>query len=131
MPRKLPRKNSSWIQLTKDFVKEWPEILEGLQFRNLPVKYLLYCNIILKNNITIHYDIKKALKSGVQLGDAYSPPCHKQPVFEKYSSNFEFNVADSILKKHISLPMYVDLNDNDIELIINKIKELLNNGDEE
>ena len=66
MPRNLPRKNSSWIQLTQDFVKEWPEILEGLHFRNLPVKYLLYCNIILKNNITIHYDIKKALKSKKQ-----------------------------------------------------------------
>ena len=66
MPRKLPRKNSSWIQLTQDFVKEWPEILEGLHIRNLPVKYLLYCNIILKNNITIHYDIKKALKSKKQ-----------------------------------------------------------------
>ena len=66
MPRKLPRKNSSWIQLTQDFVKEWPENLEGLHFRNLPVKYLLYCNIILKNNITIHYDIKKALKSKKQ-----------------------------------------------------------------
>lgn len=66
MPKKLPPKNSSWIQLTKDFVKEWPEILEGLHFRNLPVKYLLYCNIILKNNITIHYDIKKALKSKKQ-----------------------------------------------------------------
>ena len=62
MPKKLPPKNSSWIQLTKDFVKEWPEILEGLQFRNLPVKYLLYCNIILKNNMTIHYDVKKALR---------------------------------------------------------------------
>ena len=66
MPKKLPPKNSSWIQLTQDFVKEWPEILEGLHFRNLPVKYLLYCNIILKNNITIHYDIKKALKSKKQ-----------------------------------------------------------------
>ena len=54
MPRKLP-KNSSWVQLTKDFVKEWPEILEGLDFTNMPVKYLLYCNINLKNNITIHY----------------------------------------------------------------------------
>jgi hypothetical protein len=62
MPKKLPPKNSSWIQLTQDFVKEWPEILEGLQFRNLPVKYLLFCNIILKNNMTIHYDVKKALR---------------------------------------------------------------------
>ena len=62
MPKKLPPKNSSWVQLTKDFVKEWPEILEGLHFKNMPVKYLRYCNIILKNHITIHYDIKKELK---------------------------------------------------------------------
>ena len=28
----------------------------------MPVKYLMYVNIILKNNITIHYDIAKELK---------------------------------------------------------------------
>jgi hypothetical protein len=62
MPRKQPPKNKTWVQLTQDFVKEWPEVLEGLQFQNMPVKYLLYINIILKNNITIHYDIAKELK---------------------------------------------------------------------
>ena len=62
MPKKQPPKNSTWVQLTKDFVKEWPEILEGLQFQNMPVKYLMYVNIILKNNVTIHYDISKELK---------------------------------------------------------------------
>ena len=62
MPRKQPPRNRSWVQLTKDFVKEWPEVLEGLHFQNMPVKYLLYINIILKNNITIHYDIAKELK---------------------------------------------------------------------
>ena len=62
MPRKQPPKNSTWVQLTRDFVKEWPEILEGLQFQNMPVKYLMYVNIILKNNLTLHYDIKKELK---------------------------------------------------------------------
>ena len=62
MPRKLPPKNSSWLQLTRDFVKEWPEVLEGLHFQNLQVKYLQYVNLILKNNITIHYNIKKELK---------------------------------------------------------------------
>ena len=62
MRRKQPPKNSTWVQLTKDFVKEWPEVLEGLNFRNMPVKYLMYVNIILKNNVTIHYDIKKELK---------------------------------------------------------------------
>ena len=62
MPKRQPPKNSTWVQLTKDFVNEWPEILEGLQFQNMPVKYLLYVNIILKNNVTIHYDIRKELK---------------------------------------------------------------------
>ena len=62
MPKKQPPKNSTWVQLTKDFVKEWPEVLEGLNFRNMPVKYLMYVNIILKNNVTIHYDISKELK---------------------------------------------------------------------
>ena len=62
MPRKQPPKNSTWVQLTKDFVSEWPEVLDGLQFQNMPVKYLLYVNILLKNNVTIHYDIAKELK---------------------------------------------------------------------
>jgi hypothetical protein len=62
MPKRQPRKNKTWVQLTQDFVKEWPEVLEGLHFQNMPVKYLLYINILLKNNITIHYDIAKELK---------------------------------------------------------------------
>ena len=66
MPRKQPPKNSTWVQLTQDFVKEWPEVLEGLHFQNMPVKYLIYIDIILKNNLTIHYDIAKELKTKKQ-----------------------------------------------------------------
>ena len=66
MPKRQPPKNKTWVQLTKDFVKEWPEVLDGLQFDNMPVKYLMYINIILKNNIAIHYDIAKELKSKKQ-----------------------------------------------------------------
>jgi len=66
MPKKQPPKNSSWVQLTKDFVKEWPEVLEGLQFQNMPVRYLMHINILLKNNITIHYDVAKELKTKKQ-----------------------------------------------------------------
>ena len=62
MPRRQPPKNKTWVQLTQDFVKEWPEVLEGLQFQNMPVKYLLYIDITLKNNLTIHYNIAKELK---------------------------------------------------------------------
>ena len=66
MPKRQPPKNKTWVQLTQDFVKEWPEVLEGLQFQNMPVKYLIYIDIKLKNNITIHYDIAKELKSKKQ-----------------------------------------------------------------
>ena len=66
MPKKQPPKNKTRVQLTQGFVKEWPEVLEGLHFQNMPVKYLMYVKIILKNNITIHYDIAKELKSKKQ-----------------------------------------------------------------
>jgi len=62
MPKRLPPKNSTWVQLTKDFVKEWPEVLDGLHFKNMPVKYLMYVNLLLKTNITIHYNIHKDIK---------------------------------------------------------------------
>ena len=62
MPRKQPQRNKTCVQLTKDFVEEWPEVLEGLHFQNMPVKYLLYIKIKLKNNITITYDIASELK---------------------------------------------------------------------
>ena len=40
MPRKLPPRNSTWVQLTKDFVKEWPEVLQGVNFDSLPITYV-------------------------------------------------------------------------------------------
>ena len=67
MPRKLPPRSSSWVQLTKDFVKEWPEVLEGLHFTNMPVKYLEYVIIKIRNNVTIHYNIKRELKRKSQI----------------------------------------------------------------
>ena len=66
MPKRQPPKNKTWVQLTQDFVKEWPEVLEGLHLRNMPVKYLMYIDLLLKNNITIHYYIAKELKSKKQ-----------------------------------------------------------------
>ncbi len=62
MPKKLPPKNSSWVQLTKGFVKEWPEVLEGIKFQNMPVIYLLYITLSLRNNIKVTYNIQKELK---------------------------------------------------------------------
>lgn len=61
-----PRNNRTWVQLTQQFVKEWPEVLEGLSFTNLPIRYVKYCDIILKNRVTIHVDIQKDLQTKSQ-----------------------------------------------------------------
>ena len=61
-----PKSKQTWVQLTQEFVKEWPEILEGLTFTNMPIRYVKWCDIILKNQVTIHIDIQKDLKTKPQ-----------------------------------------------------------------
>jgi len=71
---------------------------------------------------------ERLLNFGIQTGDAYSPPCHKQKVFESYiKPDQDFSVTERILQKHISLPMYVGLSEQDITYIISKVKECLIN----
>ena len=63
MPRKLPRTKQTWVQLTSEFVKEWPEVLDGIKYSNMPIVYVKWCDIQLKNNVTIHYDVEKELQA--------------------------------------------------------------------
>jgi perosamine synthetase len=78
------------------------------------------------NNIDREKFINKMLQFGIQLGDAYNPPCHRQPVFERYVDGYDFKVADTILKNHVSLPMYTELTDDDVVFIVDKVKEVVN-----
>lgn len=55
-------KSKNWIQLTRDFVKEWPDVLEGLSFQSMPIKYVKWVHIILKNKATLKLDIEQELK---------------------------------------------------------------------
>ena len=66
MPKKLPKNRNTWVSLAREFVKEWPEVLDGLHFSHMPVKYLKHINIILKNNLSINYNIKKEMKTKSQ-----------------------------------------------------------------
>ena len=48
--------------------------------------------------------------------------CH---YFENYIYNHTFEIADDILSRHISLPMYIELSDSDINLITDIVKEVI------
>ena len=93
MPKRQPPKNSTWVQLTQDFVKEWPEVLERLHFQNMPVKYLMFINIKLKNNVTIHYNIAKELKTKRQETIArFLKKTIEQNYLKIKSMNMKFNI---------------------------------------
>ena len=63
MPKRLPKRTKpTWVTLAKDFIKEWPEVLDGLEYTNLPISYVKWIHITLKNNVTIRYDIEKELQ---------------------------------------------------------------------
>ena len=68
----------------------------------------------------------RMLEHGIQTGDAYSPPCHKQKAFESYiNAKQDFSVTEKILQNHVSLPMYVGLQEKDIIEICNKVRIVL------
>lgn len=64
-------------------------------------------------------------------GEVYSDPCHSQPVFEKYSNKVislkdrTFEGTDYICKRHICLPLYTGLNREEVEYVVDSIKECI------
>lgn len=79
--------------------------------------------IILHDSINREQFAKTLLyQYGIQTANAYDPACHKQTMYAQYIDD-TFPVADDILTRHISLPMYVTLTEHDIEYITNCIKD--------
>lgn len=72
--------------------------------------------------------LKKLLREeyGVGLsGEVYETPCHVQPVFEEYLDGDEFPVALDICRRHVCLPVYVTMTDDDARYVLASLKEAL------
>jgi len=61
--KKQPRSKQSWIELSRNFVKQWPEVLEGMKLSNMPIGYVLAVTIQQKSGISIIFDINKLKKN--------------------------------------------------------------------
>ena len=75
-------------------------------------------------------EIRKALKEkyGISLtGDVYWPPCHLQPIYEKLLGNQsgQFPNAETKLRRHICLPIYATMRDDEVAYVIKSIKEVI------
>lgn len=63
---------------------------------------------------------------GVETGNIFYPPCHLQAVYKKLGAFSYGNLltAERVLSRTITLPMHVGLTDDDVEYVIEKVKQL-------
>ena len=92
-------------------------------------KYIVYLN----EGVDRDY-VKSRMKSenGVELtGEVYADPCHSQPVFKKYPEMMlnketdKFLGAEYVCNRHICLPLYPGLTKEDVNYVIDSLKEVL------
>lgn len=75
---------------------------------------------------------RKALKAtlrerhGVSLsGEVYDVPCHRQPVFEPYTKEKRYPVADDVCARHICLPLYATMTEDEARHVARSLREVL------
>jgi dTDP-4-amino-4,6-dideoxygalactose transaminase len=62
-------------------------------------------------------------KNGVENANAYYPACHHHSIYKDYVLE-NYPISDDILKRHLSLPMYYELTQEDI----NEITDIVISG---
>ncbi len=71
--------------------------------------------------------VKPKMKElGVSLaGGVYEMPLHQQPVFKDIASGRSFPVADDVCARHICLPLYYGMKDEEAEFVVQSLKTVL------
>lgn len=58
-------------------------------------------------------------------GEVYEMPCHMQPVFAEFRDGAEFPVAQDICRRHICLPVYANMTEEDARYTVASLTEAL------
>ena len=61
----------------------------------------------------------------IPTANAYWPACHEQPAFLNYLSEYGYNRSDDLLKRHIALPMYVEMTIDQVDYICDVLNKLI------
>lgn len=68
----------------------------------------------------------KLLKNhGISTANAYWPPCHEQPAFIKYVDTQKYPVANDLLKRHLALPLYVEMDIEQVKFVADVMNEII------
>ena len=74
---------------------------------------------------------KKSLKEKKNIsfaGEVYELPCHEQPIFSQdpYCEGKQFVQAENFCRRHVCLPIYPNMTEEEIQYLTQGIKEVLN-----
>lgn len=64
-------------------------------------------------------------KFNIPTANAYWPACHEQPAFTQYVDPNQYPVADDILNRHLSLPMYFEMDIEQVDYVAEAVNSLL------
>ena len=62
----------------------------------------------------------------VPTANAYWPACHEQSAFLDYVKGYEYPVADDLLHRHVALPMYYEMDLEQVDYVCDSIIKILN-----
>jgi len=71
--------------------------------------------------------LKRTLRERFQVslsGEVYDTPCHRQPVFKEWAAG-DFPVADEVCSRHVCLPIYPYMTDDEIDRVVTGMRETL------
>jgi perosamine synthetase len=123
------RKIASWYDKNLEGVKGIKKVEIPANIKSSYYKYIVF----LDDNID-REKLKKKLreKYSVSLtGEVYSQPCHRQPAFKKYPETVANNPSDTfpqteyVAKKHICLPVYPGLSEDEVDYVVDSLKKVL------
>jgi perosamine synthetase len=103
--------------------------LNGIEALELPrgCRSNYYKYIALLDRTIERRALKQLLRAeyGVGLGgEVYESPCHMQPVFAEYADD-AFPLAVDLCQRHICLPAYVTMTDDDARYVLASLKEAM------
>jgi perosamine synthetase len=125
---RLPSMISDRNRIAKIYNKGLKEF-QNLQCLNIPEKEVCnyYKYIAILKGIRDRKTIKSILREryGVSLsGEVYEEPLHKQPVFKQYATG-SLAVSEDYCARHICLPIYSGMKDDEAQWVIDALKEVI------
>ncbi len=123
------RKIAGWYDKKLEGVKGIRKVILPPNVKSSYYKYIVFLDDNIEREV-----IKKKLKEKYSVsltGEVYSHPCHSQPAFKKYPETVANDPADTfpntdyVAQKHICLPVYPGLTEDEVDYVVDSLKKVL------